>query len=115
VVFKTLFTKEAILPQDYVEVKQSQKGYMYLVNQDETVKHFVGKFGAFVPVLDGRQLVKIDGDKVGAVNGTKGFLWELDTIALAQNLKVDTRYFQELVDDGIANINKHGSYEEFIK
>ena len=114
VVFKTLFSKEEILPQDYVEVKQSQKGYMYLVNQDETVKHFVGKFGAFVPVLDGRQLVKIDGDKVGAVNGTKGFLWELDTIALAQNLKVDTRYFQELVDDGIANINKHGSFEEFV-
>lgn len=115
VVFKTLFTKEEILPKDYVEVKQVSKGHMYLINVDETVKHFVGKFGAFVPVLDGRQLVRIDGEKTGAVTGTKGFLWELDHIAFAAKLDIDTRYFQELVDDGIANINKHGSYEDFIK
>jgi len=114
VVFKTLFTKEEILPKDYVEVKQVAKGHMYLVNQDETVKHFVGKFGAFVPVLDGRQLIRIDGEKMGAVTGTKGFLWELDHIALETKMDIDTRYFQELVDDGIANINKHGSYEEFV-
>lgn len=114
VVFKTLFTKEEIVPQDYVEVKQVAKGHMYLINQDETVKHFVGKFGAFVPVLDGRQLVRIDGEKMGAVTGTKGFLWELDTIALKAKMEVDTRYFQELVDDGIANIEKHGSYTEFV-
>jgi len=114
VVFKTLFTKEEILPSDYVEVKQVSKGHMYLVNVDETVKHFVGKFGAFVPVLDGRQLIRIDGDKMGAVTGTKGFLWELDHIALKTKMEIDTRYFQELVDDGIANINKHGSYEEFV-
>lgn len=115
VVFKTLFTKEEILPEDYVEVKQVSKGHMFLVNEDETVKHFVGKFGAFVPVLDGRHLMRVDGEKIGAVTGTKGFLWELDHIAFAQKLQIDTRYFQELVDDGIANINKHGSYEDFIR
>jgi hypothetical protein len=115
VVFKTLFSQEDILPEDYVEVKQTTKGHMYLVSPlDPNNKIFVGKFGAFVPVLDGWELLRIDGDKVGAVNGTKGYLWELDTLVFKNNMKVDTRYFQALVDDAIANINKHGEYSEFV-
>jgi hypothetical protein len=115
VVFKTLFTQEEILPKDYVEIKQVSKGHMYLVNEETDSKVFVGKFGAFVPVLAGWQLIRIDGDKQGAVTGTKGYLWELDTLALKNNMTVDTKYFQALVDDAIANINKHGDYLEFIK
>lgn len=115
VVFKTMFSSEEIVPADYVEVKQVAKGHMYLVDEDDTNRQFVGKFGAFVPVLDGRRLLRIDGDKEGAVTGAKDFLWELDNIAFSNKLDVDTSYFQKLVDDGIANIEKHGSFSDFVK
>jgi hypothetical protein len=114
VVFKTLFSQEKIVPKDYVEVKNVVKGHMYLINVDESVKQFVGKFGAFMPVQNGRQLVRIDGDKVGAVTGTKGYLWELDTIALANKLDVDMAYFQALVDEGMKAIEKHVPYQELL-
>lgn len=114
VVFKSLFSKEPIEPKDYVEVKQVAKGHMYLVNADETVKTFVGKFGAFVPVLDGRQLIKIDGEKIGAVTGSKGHLWELSEIALKTGKAVDMAYFQALVDEAMRTVEKFGSYQEFI-
>lgn len=115
VVFKTMFSKEPILPKDYVEVKQVAKGAMYLVNQDESVKTFVGKFGAFVPVLDGRQLIKIDGEKVGAVTDTKGFLWELAEIALGVGKDVDMAYFQEKVDVGMRTVEKFVPYNELVQ
>lgn len=114
VVFKTLLSQAPIVRQDYVEVKQVSKGHMYLVNQDENVRQFVGKFGAFVPVVDGRQLVRIDGEKIGAVTETKGYLWELEEVALANNLEIDISYFQALVDEGKKSIEKFVSYEDLI-
>lgn len=114
VVFKSLFSMEKISPGDYVEVKQVVKGAMFLVNADESVKTFVGKFGAFIPVVDGRMLLRIDGEKTGAVTGTKGFLWELADIALVSKKPVDMTYFQGLVDEAMRSIEKYGSYQEFI-
>lgn len=114
VVFKSMFSKEKIEPKDYVEVKQVSKGHMYLVNVDETVEQFVGKFGAFVPVLEGRQLIKKDGEKIGAVTGTKGHLWELEDVVMATGKAVDMDYFQALVDEGMRTIEKFGSYQEFV-
>lgn len=114
VVFKTLLSQTAIVREDYVEVKQVSKGHMYLVNQDESVRTFVGKFGAFVPVIDGRQLVRIDGEKVSAVTETKGYLWELEAIARANNMDVDIAFYQNLVDVAKAAIEKYVPYEELI-
>ena len=115
VVFKTLFSKEEISERDYVEVKQVAKGAMYLVQDDSSVKQFVGRFGAFVPVLQGRTLMRIDGDKEHAVAGTKGFLWEIDEVALANHMEVDTAYFDKLIDAGKQTIEKFGSWAEFTR
>lgn len=117
IVFKTLFSKEEFEPRDYVEVKQVAKGAMYLVSEESGHKQFVGRFGAFVPVLGGRLLLRIDGDKEHAVNNTKGFLWELDEIAMNpdHSMEVDASYFQKLVDAGREQIEKHGSYAEFTR
>lgn len=115
VVFKTLFSKEEFVAGDYVETKQVAKGAMYLVSEDTQVKQFVGRFGAFVPVLGGRTLLRIDGDKEAAVTGTKGHLWEIDEIALGEALDVDMLYFQELVEAAIQQINKHGDYAAFTR
>ena len=112
VVFKTMFSGEVIQPEDYVEVKQCAKGVFYLVTVESELREFVGKFGAFVPVVNGRQLVRIDGDKISAVSDTKGYLWELDE--LATDMTVDMTYFQEKVDEGIRAVEKYVPYSELI-
>lgn len=116
VVFKTLFSKEEILPEDYVEVKQvSGKGAMYLENEESGHRQFVGKFGAFVPVLGGRRLIRVAEGKEGAVGGTKDYEWEIDTVAFMGEYDVDYAYFQKLVDDAKATIEKHGEYAAFTR
>ena len=115
VVFKTLFSKEVIEPRDYVETKQVAKGAMYLVTQVSKVRQFVGRFGAFVPVIGGRQLLRIDGEREYAVTGTKDFLWEIDEVAIGDSMEVDVRYFQEMVDEALRTIEKYGSYAGFTR
>lgn len=118
VVFKTLFSQEEIEAKDYVEAKQVAKGYMYLRRFTSDTEHhdqFIGRFGAFMPVVDGRVLLRIDGEKEHSVTGTKGYLWETDDVAMAEGKDVDMTYFQELIDEGLRTIEKFGSYEEFIK
>lgn len=114
IVFKALFSKEEIEPRDYVETKQVAKGAMYLLSEATGFKQFVGRFGAFVPVIGGRILLRVDGDKEHAVTGTKGYLWEIDEVALNQDFDVDMNYFQELVDDATRTIEKFGSFSDFV-
>lgn len=116
VVFKTLFSKEELNAHDYVEVKQVQKGAMYLVSMVSEVRQFVGRFGAFIPVLGGRQLLRVDGDKESAVTGTKDHLWELDELVLGnpEEFTIDMTYFQNLIDAGRQNIEKFGSFWDFV-
>ena len=59
--------------------------------------------------------LRIDGEKEHAVTGTKGFLWEIDEIALGEKLDVDMSYFQELVDEALRAIEKYGEYAEFTR
>jgi len=115
VVFKTLFSKEELEAKDYVEIKQVAKGYMYLrkENGEGTVDTFIGRFGAFIPVLGGRILLRIDGDKESAVTGTKGHLWETEAVATENEMDVDFTYFQNLIDAGRKTIEKFGDYAAF--
>lgn len=113
-VFKSLFTHTPENNEDFVEVKQVMKGAMYLVWPDSGEKQFVGRFGAFVPILNGRALVRIDGEKEGAVTGTKGYLWEIADVAFSQGYDIDRNYFEELKQDAIATIEKYGSFSEFV-
>lgn len=114
VVFKSLFSGEELEAKDYVEVKQVQKGAMYLRSEIEGTDQFVGRFGAFVPVLGGRILLRIDGDKESAVTGTKGHLWELDELAINSDVfDIDMSYFIELVDEGRRTIEKFGDLAAF--
>jgi energy-coupling factor transporter ATP-binding protein EcfA2 len=113
VVRKRLFTGEVEESSDYVEAKQVSKGAMYLVASDES-RSFIGRFGAFVPVLHGRALMRVDGDKAHAVTGTKGYLWESADAAFGMGLTVDQSYFEALVVNAIETINNFGSFEEFV-
>lgn len=115
IVFKTLFTKEDFDAKDYVEVKQVAKGSMYLVREETGVRQFVGRFGAFIPVLGGRQLLRVNGEQEVAVAGTKGYLWEIDETALGEQMDVDYAYFQKLVEDARQNLEKFGDYATFTR
>lgn len=115
VVFKTLFTKEEFEASDYVETKQvASGGAMYLVDPETQERQFVGRFGAFVPVIGGRQLLRVAGDKEGAVADTKDHLWEIDEVAKFENMEIDFEYFQKLVTAAVLQIEKFGSFEKFV-
>ena len=77
---------------------------------------FVGKVGSFCPVTDGYLLMREKDRKLYTATGAKGYLWKEAEIVkqLGQEDKIDERYYQKLVDDAIAEINKYGSYEDFI-
>lgn len=129
-VYKTLFSGEKIVFQDFVEAKSVVKGGMYLdfdydkpmaLATKERMK-FVGKTGRFVPVvegMDGAVLYRITDDKPYAVAGTKGHLWlEADVVeelGEKATANIDLSYFQKLVDAAIDTIKKFGEFESFVR
>lgn len=117
-VFKTLFSGEPILPTDLAETKQVAKGHMYL--HFDSGPHFVGRTGRFIPVTEssgvgGRLMRHFDG-KEYAVAGTKGYFWVESDAAKALNMdpEIEITYFDRLVDEAKATIEKFGSFEEFV-
>jgi hypothetical protein len=117
-VYKTLFSGDVILRQDLAETKQVSKGHMVLIFP--TGPHFVGRTGRFVPVTEasgvGGRLVRKMDDKEYAVAGTKGYLWIESDMAnrMGMELDIDHSYFEKLVEDAKATIEKFGSFEEFV-
>lgn len=117
-VFKKLFSGEPILRTDLAETKQVAKGAMYL--EFPSGSHFVGRTGRFVPVTEesgtGGRLVRKYNDKDYAVTGTKGYFWIEQDLANERglDLEVDLNYFERLVDEAKATINKFGDYERFV-
>lgn len=86
--------------------------------------HFVGKVGAFCPVKDGvggGYMVRSMNNKMYAVNNTKrkkgGGVHRWIESEYAKNLDmsdIDTSYYENLVDEAIEAIAKHGDVEWFI-
>ena len=125
-VFKTLFSKEPITFKDLGETKQVKKGAMYLrfaegdikiggkkddaLNPDEVVipdapDTHIGRSGLFVPInpdqdiLKGGHLIVVNEDKVGAVQGTKGYLWaEVEMVRALQEGAIERMVWENLSD-----------------
>lgn len=158
--FKTLFSHEDIVKEDYCETKSvSGNASIYIDKNEDMVygltkelyslkeellnatsgkmeirkkikekqeeidlKHnmvFVGRCGLFAPVVDGvggGYLLRVDGDKVGAVSGTKGYRWlECEEVINSNKWdKIDIGYFRKLVDDAYDEIAQYGDVNEFI-
>lgn len=118
-VFKTLFSGDVILPKDLAETKQVAKGHMVL--ELPSGRHFVGRTGRFTPVTEasgrGGKLLRVHDGKDYAVTGTKGYLWAETSVADGDNFPyedIDISYFERLVDEAKATIEKFGSFEEFV-
>lgn len=123
VVFKSLFSKDEITPNDYAETRAVQTA-IYLdfneANPDDHHLHFVGKVGQFVPVKPGcgggiALRKSANGDIKDSVNGTKGYRWKEASVVLGLDhiSEIDTRYSEDLVEKAREQIEQFGSYEEF--
>ena len=80
---------------------------------------FIGRCGSFVPIMPGKGggiMVRVAGDKVGAISGTKGYRWMDSEEVISRGLQdyVDFRYFRMLVDSSVEHISEYGDAEEFI-
>lgn len=125
-VFKKLFTHEPTEFKDFCETKQvTSKMYLDFTDGyaseagEEKELHFVGKVGVFTPIQEGKGggiLVREKDDKFNAVTGTKDYRWMESHVvkSLGKEDDIDMGYFNDLVDDAVANISKHGDFEAFI-
>jgi hypothetical protein len=124
-VFKTLFSGEDIVFDDFCEIRNVTQGTMYLdkkeFDKDEEpdlsrMRH-LGRAGRFVPVQEGGgTLYRVKDDRFYAVTGTKSYRWiDADIAKTLPDLKIDMSYFEKLKDEAIKTIEKFGSFEEFIK
>lgn len=124
-VFKTLFSHKKIELKDMVEVKEV-KTSLYLdmnenLGEDDHNYQFVGRIGAFIPVIsgvNGGQLMrkKAEGG-YGFANGTKGHRWleyqMVEELKLYDN--IDMSYYRNLVDKAFDKIAQFGDAEWFIQ
>ena len=118
-VYKTLFTGEPVVFEDYCEARSVLAGVMYLdfvgnSNPDD-YKH-VGRTGMFVPVKPGGgALLRVKDGKAYAVTGTKDHRWVESSVARDNpDLEIDMSYFNNLVNKAKEAIEKYGSLNELI-
>ena len=127
-VFKTLFSKENIEFDDMCETF-SVATSLYLDSNEglpdgEHDYHFIGKVGAFCPILPGHgggELLREGKDKEGnvkysAATGSKGYRWlESEMVkTLGKEKDIDRSYYDKLVDDAVDTMGKYGDFEWFV-
>ena len=122
-VFKKLFSQEAIGLADLTETKTVKTSLHLDINEGlaegEHNLRFVGKAGSFCPILPGHGgglLVREKNGKYHAATGTKGHRWLEANIVKEMGLTdfIDLSYFDKLVEAAVAEISKHGDFNEFI-
>ena len=120
-VFKSLFSNEPIELDDAVETKAVTTS-LYLdfneaLPEGEHNYVFVGKVGAFVPVLPGNGgglLVREKDGKYYAATGTKGYRWlEVETVK-ELNIPVDYSHAGQLVETAKKTLSEYCDLDEFI-
>ena len=124
-VFKTLFSQEPIVFDDYKQTKTvTSPAVMYLdfnenMNTDEHNYRHIGRVGSFVPVMPktgGGMLMRKKDDKYTSVVGTKGYRWKESDVVKELGLEdqIDLLYYNTLVNDAIKDIEVFGPIEDLI-
>jgi len=113
VVYKRLLSHEKLTMVDYRETKSVTASSMYICYQND--RRFIGKIGQFVPVIEGGgEIMRTKDDKLYAVAGTKGYLWE-EASLITEVSQLDMRYYDGLIDDAIATFAKFGDAGIFLE
>ena len=122
-VFKTLFSKEPLVFEDFCEVKAVSTALYLDMNEnlgpDEHDYHFVGKVGEFCPIKPGANggiLLREKEGKYYAATGSKGYRWlEAEMVkSLRKEDDIDRSYYVAQVDDAVKTLSKYGDFEQFI-
>ena len=132
-VFKTLFSKEPIVFEDYCETKEVKTAIYLDMNEDlpkdDHDYHFIGKVGSFCPIKPGKgggvlvKTKKIDGGetKYDSVTGTlkpdkTPYYWlEAESVKLlGKEADIDKSYHRALVDKAVDFISQYGDFERFV-
>jgi hypothetical protein len=114
-VYKTLFSKEPLVFNDYTETRIVTKGALYLDHEDGDPQ-FIGRAGSFIPVLAGTgggSLVRGRDGIFHSATGAKGWYWRESEVVRELGLEgdIDMGYFRKLVDAAVKNISKFGDVE----
>ena len=139
-VFKTLFSHEKLNLSDYIETKSVSSALYLDFNEMATAEqlaalgegeefhdyHFVGKIGAFCPVVDGAGggilLREMEPGKYAAATGTKKkdgsgvYRWmEYEMmVQLGKESMIDESYYRALADAAVDKISEYGDFEWFV-
>lgn len=106
---KLILSKYENLSDEQLD-EQIAKGHEYT---------FVGRVGLFCPIKPGKGgalLYRYNEGKYYAAPGTKGYRWlEAETVNLLnKHNDIDRSYYEKLVEEAKAEINKYGSFDEFV-
>jgi len=121
-VFKTMFSHEPVEFQDLCETKTVSTALYLDMNEDlgpeEHNYQFVGKAGAFCPILPGKgggELLREKDGKYYAATGTKGYRWLEAEAVQTLNLQdsIDESYYERLCDEAKASIENYGDFTWF--
>ena len=122
-VFKTLFSHEDLIFDDYCETKTVTVGDLYLDmanDQNDPDLKFVGRAGLFTPILPGRgggTLYRVANDKLYAAAGTKGYEWlESEKVKLLDKQDdIDVSYYERMCAEAIETIEAFVPYEKLTR
>ena len=123
-IYKTLFSKEPLVFKDFCENRTVNEGNMVLDMapsrpEGDHFYKFVGRAGEFCPIIEGGgggELLREKDGKYYAVQRTKGYLWlESETVRLLHlEDAIDQSYFEGLVEDAKATIEKYVPYSQLV-
>jgi DNA polymerase elongation subunit (family B)/energy-coupling factor transporter ATP-binding protein EcfA2 len=115
-VYKSLFSKEPLEFEDFIETRSVVKGEMYIDFDGDM--EFIGRIGMFCPMkTEGGLLYRVIDDKQYAVTGTKGYRWLQAHIVKANSLEddIDVSYFEEQTEDALSKISAFGDPTIFLE
>lgn len=105
-VFKTLFSHDPIVEEDFAVVKEVKNAAIYLDD-----KH-IGRIAEIYASLTGHEAKRVmDDGKSGSLNGTKNHLWRLFSEYQGKD-DVDMSYYHDLVEDAYQKIKEVGDPKE---
>ncbi len=118
-IFKSLFSGEPLVFEDYCETKTVSVGDIYLdmANDPENPDlKFVGRAGLFTPILPGHgggTLYRVANDKMYALSGTKGYEWlESETVKImSKEDDIDISYYEKLAQEAVEDLEKYVPFD----
>lgn len=105
-VFKKLCSGEEIVEEDYAILKQATAP-IYLGD------HYVGKVANVYASKTGDEMRRVEGEKVGAITGTKNFKWRLFSDYQGKE-DIDMSYYDHILNDAITALNKVGDINDIF-